>query len=489
MGKMPFRLCLLLFLISLILLKASAAQIFTEDVQFNGSNGDYPYAGLIQGLDGNFYGTTEFGGKVGGKIIEADAYSEVLSLYAFSGADGQDPTSPLVQLPDGSFYGTTAYGGQYSWGTVFRSYERTKLQVLHSFNFTDGGSPNSGLLLGRDGKLYGTTTSGGNPSCTMNSGCGTVFRMTTDGKLTTLHMFNGTDGANPYLGSLIQAWDGNFYGTTIAGGTGPECQVDGGCGTIFKLTPKGVFTTLYNFCSQPGCADGSEPTAGLTLGPRGYFYGTTLLGASGYGTIFRMSPDGEVQTMVTFDGFDGFQPTGGLTLATDGKLYGTAYNGGTNNCYPLNVCGTVYQITPNGGFKLLHEFDLSDGAAPVGNLLQATTGVLYGTTAKGGWLRGQCSLRSGCGTIFALDMGIGPFVRALSNFGEVGSTVLILGSSLSNATAVSFNSVSAQFKVVSDTEIKCIVPRGVSNGVISVTVGNQTLKSDLPFIVIPKSKK
>lgn len=479
---MKQRVCLILFLMSVSFLTLSTAQVFTENVQFNGSNGDHPYAGLIQGFNGNFYGTTEFGGKVGGKIIEAAGF-QAGSIYSFSGPDGEEPTSPLIQLADGSFYGTTASGGQYGSGTIFRLYERTKLQILHSFNLTDGALPSAGLLFGSDGNLYGTTNWGGNYSCNANYGCGTIFRITTSGKLTTLHVFNGTDGANPAFGSLIEAPDGNFYGTTSAGGTGTECHYDGGCGTVFKITSSGVLTTLYNFCPQSGCADGAEPAAGLTLGPHGYFYGTTMDGASGYGTIFRMSPAGQVETIHAFSGLDGFNPTGGLTRATDGKFYGAAYNGGPNNCHPIDICGTVFRITADGGFQILHQFDLSDGAAPVGNLLQATTGILYGTTSEGGWLRGECYLKSGCGTIFSIDMGIGPFVRALSAFGKVGSTVVILGSALSNATAVSFSGVSAQFKVLSDTEIKTLVPRGATNGYISVTVGSQTLKSDVPFIV------
>jgi uncharacterized repeat protein (TIGR03803 family) len=149
--------------------------------------------------------------------------------------------------------------------------------TLQSFDGTDGEDPN-GLVQGADGNFYGTTGSGGAispcPPSNDGPGCGTVFEITPTGVLTTLHSFNGADGADPAVG-LTQGSDGKLYGTTFQGGNLSLCNGTG-CGAIFSIVPGGTPVTLYNFCSQTNCADGSYPSAALVQGTDGNFYGTTL---------------------------------------------------------------------------------------------------------------------------------------------------------------------------------------------------------------------
>ncbi len=214
------------------------------------------------------------------------AFPQILTtLYNFCSqpncSDGSDPTAALVQAKDGNFYGTTFSGGANSnctWGcgTVFKITAGGTLTTLYSFSGPDGEYPYAGLVQASDGNFYGTASwGGGGGNCSeppSYSGCGTVFKITPGGMLTTLYTFAGPDGANPY-GGLVQGSDGNFYGTTYGGG----CQSDG-CGTVFKITPSGALTTLYSFCSQSSCADGGVPNAGLVQAADGNFYGTTTAG-------------------------------------------------------------------------------------------------------------------------------------------------------------------------------------------------------------------
>ncbi|HEV2381123.1 MAG TPA: choice-of-anchor tandem repeat GloVer-containing protein [Terriglobia bacterium] len=188
-----------------------------------------------------------------------------ISLHGFDLTDGANPYAALIQAADGNLYGTTGAGGGLGscapggCGTVFRITLSGTLTTLHNFcsqsACADGASPEAALVQAIDGNFYGTTTAGG------ASGIGTVFKISPIGTLTTLHSFDGTDGSNPY-GPLVQAKDGNFYGTTAFGGANDW-------GTVFKMSPSGILTTLYSFCSQSGCTDGSEPLAGVVQGKDG----------------------------------------------------------------------------------------------------------------------------------------------------------------------------------------------------------------------------
>jgi uncharacterized repeat protein (TIGR03803 family) len=313
------------------------------------------------------------------------------TLHSFDGTDGSLPAAGLVQASDGNLYGTTQFGGAncapYGCGTVLKITPSGTLTTLLSFDGADGGDPVAGLVQASDGNFYGTTYLGG------ANDAGTVFKITPSGTLTTLYSFcsqpNCTDGENPAAG-LVQASDGNFYGTTYLGGAN-------GDGTVFKITPSGTLTTLYNFCAQGGCADGAYPVAGLVQGTDGNFYGTTGLGgADGDGTVFKITRSGTLTTLHSFDGNDGVEPFAGLVQGTDGNLYGTTEFGGANGD------GTVFKITPSGTLTTPYNFcsqsGCADGEIPVAGLVQASDGNFYGTTKFGG--------ANGNGTVFKLSVGI-----------------------------------------------------------------------------------
>jgi uncharacterized repeat protein (TIGR03803 family) len=288
------------------------------------------------------------------------------TLYSFctktNCTDGVDPFAGLVQGTDGNFYGTTKYGGtpsgtctqRFGCGMVFKITPGGVLTKLHSFDGTDGSRPTAGLVQGTDGRFYGTTQNGGTPSstCAQRFGCGTVFRITPAGKLKTLYSFDETDGAAPVAG-LLRGTDGNFYGTTQLGGTG-HCA--DGCGTVFKVTPRGVLTTLHSFEGT----DGAAPHGVLVQDTNGNLYGTAYNGgANNGGTVFSLSvglgpfvetqpTSGEVGAAVTILGtnltgstsvtFNGTAAT--FTVVSASEITTTVPTGATT--------GTVQVVTPGG---------------------------------------------------------------------------------------------------------------------------------------------
>ena len=224
------------------------------------------------------------------------------TLLSFNGTDGADPQgAALIQTIDGDLYGTTSNGGANQQGTIFKIAPDGTLTTLYSFcsqsGCSDGANPFATLLQGADGDFYGTTYEGG------AADYGTVFKITPSDTLTTLYSFcslsDCTDGANPQSG-LVQANNGDLYGTTLQGGANDVCGV--GCGTVFKITPSGVLTTLYRFCTQSGCADGEYPHAGLVQTANGDLYGTTAAGGNDYdaGTVFKITPSGTLVSNVGF---------------------------------------------------------------------------------------------------------------------------------------------------------------------------------------------
>ena len=410
------------------------------------------------------------------------------TLYTFSRLDGPNGATPVAGLAlgtDEKFYGTTAEGGPSTacgggCGTVFKITREGALTTLHTFNSTDGSSPVAAVVEGTDGNFYGTTEYGGVNSCVgYTSNCGTIFKIKSNGTFTLLHSFNGTDGSQP-LGGLVEGTDGNFYGTTLSGGANA-------LGTIFKINAKGNLTTLYSFCAQVGCTDGSAPFAGLIQGTDGNFYGTTSSGGGSYcyygesgGTIFKITPGGRLTTLHSFCYSEGFAPEAPLAQATDGKLYGTAKwggNGGNGYCTAVfdPGCGTIFKVPLSGvSTTAVHTFDWTDGDLPSAALVQATNGILYGTTTSGG---------TGAGTIFSQSFGAQPFVITLPISRKMGQHVAILGTDLTGATSVTFNGTSATFTVVSSTEISTTVPTGATTGPVMVTTPSGTLKSNNNFRV------
>jgi uncharacterized repeat protein (TIGR03803 family) len=300
-----------------------------------GSDGTYPAASLIQGADGALYGTTYQGGTGYGTVFKLNpAGGSVTLLHSFAGgSDGTYPWAGLLQGADGALYGAATYGGANGLGTVFRlTTDGSTFTLLHSFAgaTTDGEGPYAGLFQGADGALYGTTYFGG------TGDLGTVFKLNPDGSgFTLLHEFTGgsTDGAYPKSG-LLQGADGALYGTTYSGGTGSV-------GTVFKLNANGSgFTLLHSFVG--GVADGSSPVAGLLQGADGVLYGMTNYGgASDLGTVFKLNTNGSGFTLLhTFAGgsTDGFDSRAGLLQGSDGALYGTTSGGGASNL------GTVFKL-------------------------------------------------------------------------------------------------------------------------------------------------
>ncbi len=330
-------------------------------------------------------------------------------MFAGYPSDGGTPNAGLVQATDGNFYGTTYAGGasgncQGGCGTVYRITPGGTLTTLHSFDLYDGASPTAALVQGTDGNIYGTTYGGG-----ANQYYGTVFKITPSGALTSLYSFcaqaNCADGAMPYAG-LVRGSDGNFYGTTLEGGSNTGCSLgSGSCGTVFKITPGGTLTTLYSFCAQAGCADGGNPYAGLVQASDGNFYGTTFeRGANGYGTVFKITPAGTLTTLYSFcsqtNCADGQYPYAGLVQATDGNFYGTTSAGGAG---AYHQGGTVFKITPSGTLTTLYSFCSQPTALTATVLLPAwckpATGTSTGRPLHGG---AYCVPNSGCGTVFKI---------------------------------------------------------------------------------------
>lgn len=354
--------------------KVTPAGVVSILANFIGKNGSNPQTPLIQGSDGNFYGTTSdinIGG--GGRVFKVTPAGVITTLASFNQTIGLLPEAPLVQGSDGNFYGTTTLFGVGGYGTVFKITPTGTLTTLCSFtSTTKGASPNVGLVQGRDGNFYGITSnfsSNANPD-------GTIFRVSPAGVLTFLVVFNGANGSEFIPGEtevvpeagLIQGLDGNFYGTTFSGGGGDQ-------GTVFKMTSSGGLTTLASFHSLKG----NRPEAALVQAANGLFYGTTILGGhADLGTVYSLTTGGVLTTLATFDGKNGSVPLAALLIGTDGNFYGTTSTGG------MSGFGTVFKMTPAGVLTTLASFTGANGANPKAALIQGTDGNFYGTTQKGG---------------------------------------------------------------------------------------------------------
>jgi uncharacterized repeat protein (TIGR03803 family) len=358
--------------------------LLTTIYNFTGAEGNISSGGLIQGNDGNFYGTTGNGGAYGGgTLFELTSAGTLTTLHSFGvfWNDGADPNGAPVQGSDGALYGTTSWGGSNGHGVVYKLSSAGTYTVLHEFSWfgTEGSEPYSGLIQASDGDFYGTTYSGG------TNGNGVVYKISSVGTLTTVYAFQGSEGANPF-GSLAQGTDSNFYGTANYGGTN-------GNGTVFKVTSEGTLTALYSFT---GGADGGAPRAGLTLGNDGNFYGMTYDGwPPKVGTIFKISSAGILTTLYTFTSTDGNQPVN-LAQGNDGYFYGTITGGSVFKISSAGTLTTVYSFT--GG---------ADGYALNSNLILGRDGEFYGMTGAGG--------ATGNGTVFKIDSIPGVYSWSITN--------------------------------------------------------------------------
>ncbi len=486
------------------------AQSLTTLASFSGTELPVPNV-VIQATDGNFYGTTAEGGlgvciSFGindgcGTIFKVTPGGTLTTLYNFGlvATDGSHP-SALIQATDGNFYGTTSFGGPMNAGTIFMMTPSGTLTTLYSFGEDSLGSDPTGLIQASDGNFYGTTANGS-----------TVFKFTPMGQLIVLHAFTGPDGSSPTAG-VIQATDGNFYGTTQYGGTGncpgAEANVNG-CGTIFKITPDGTFTTLHSF----NVTDGSNPSAGLIQATDGNFYGSSETGGtgdcqdkalpnSGCGTIFKITPAGTLTTLYVFGASvaDGIYFIGvRLVQAADGDFYGTTLYGGINRCASGTGvgCGTIFRMTSGGTLTTLYAFGAcpSDGLLPSAGMIQATDGDFYGTTVSGG--------ANQLGTVFRFTLESPPAITGVVNGAsfEAGivadSWITITGAKLSletdswantivngelptqlNEVTVMVGQQLAYVAYISPTQINALAPNvPVGGATVTVTnsIGNATV--------------
>jgi uncharacterized repeat protein (TIGR03803 family) len=521
---------------------ATHAQTFTTLHSFDSTDGSEPQASLVQATDGNLYGTTFDGGASSactggcGTVFKISPSGALTTLHSFDSTDGKNPWAGVIQASNGNFYGTTLYGGANTYGTIFEITASGTLTTLHTFDWTDGANPRAGLIQASNGNFYGTTSSGG------ANGYGTVFKITSSGTLTTLHSFDSTDGENPNA-ALIQATNGSFYGTTLRGGTYEQ-------GVFFKITSSGTLTTLYNFCSQSNCTDGEVLTAGVIQGADGNFYGTTEYGGTdNAGTVFKITSSGKLTTLASFDVTDGEYPYAGLLQATDGNFYGTTWAGGSSDNgtifkvtssgtlttlhsfsgsdgnYPYvaliqDTNGTFYGTTQYGGagVGVGTVFSLSEGLAPFVKILTTSgkegakvgmlgqgfssssvvefggtpaikvtlSGSTYLTaTVPADALTGSVTVKTGTTTLTStLTFKVLPTITSIPASGAVGTPVEITGTGLTQTTKVTFGGVAASsFTVNSDTQVTATVPTGAKTGKIVVTTKGGSATSKTSFTV------
>jgi uncharacterized repeat protein (TIGR03803 family) len=392
---------------------AAHGQTYKEKVLYTftgGTDGAFPYAGLIQDAAGNLYGTTQQGGvdpygycasngfNGCGVVFRLNTSGTEAVLYSFAGgSDGAGPTAGLTQDAAGNLYGTTVNGGNLSCddegggsgcGVVFKLDTAGTETALYKFCVNgppcaDGAYPYASLIRDAAGNLYGTTEYGG-------VGGGTVFKVDTSGKEAVLYSFQGPpDGQFPYA-SLIRDGAGNLYGSLFTGGDG--CGAED-CGALFKLDTSGKETILHEF---HGYKDGGLPYAGLIMDSAGNLYGTTVYDGGGFseGTVFKLDTGGKNKALHIFTGgTDGGYPYAGLVFDKAGNLYGTTSAGGRRHS------GVVFKLSKARRETVLHTFSGADGAGPKAALLRDAAGNLYGTTVNGGTT--SCG-GLGCGVVFEL---------------------------------------------------------------------------------------
>jgi uncharacterized repeat protein (TIGR03803 family) len=390
---------------------ASAAPVNIVYAFNDASDGVKPVAQFFDSK-GNLYGFTIYGGDSSvcptgcGTIFKIAPDGTKTVLHAFTAnPDGATPIG-IVRDAKGNIFGATVYGGQFGYGTVFKLFPNGREKVLHSFkaenygrNSPHGMWPQAGPTIGVDGNLYGTTGDGGTRATGCGQGgCGTVYKLTLGGKLTTLYKFKGPgDGCQAYSG-LTTDRSGNLYGVTNG------CGGDNS-GTVYKIDPSGNETILHTFTEG---ADGSGPVAPPTIDKDGTLYGDTEFGGGGEGCngtvgcgiIYKITADGTYSIFYTFPKYvDGFSPMGNLYIDKTGDLYGTTYEGGAfSACNHPYGCGTVFKLSPDATLTTLHEFmgpGLNDGAlVPFGVIPGPSSKQFYGSTMYGP----GC-----CGMVFSID--------------------------------------------------------------------------------------
>lgn len=349
----------------------------------NATDGAVPAASLLRDSAGNLYGTASQGGDstCGGGCGTVFKYSPAkkkeTTLLIFHGGNGMFPAGNLVSDAKGNLYGTTFAGGKENDGVVFKLSASGKETVLHSFcsedKCADGKAPYGGLVADGSGNFYGTASAGG------AFNLGLVYKIAKDGSESAIYSFKGnSDGATPMAGLMLA--NGKLYGTTSAGGS-TSCEGPG-CGTVYQITTAGKETVLYKFCVTGSCVFGQEPWAPPVMDKAGDLYGTTRVGGGhGVGVVFKLTPGGKESVIYNFSGGDdGSEPIGGVIKDSNGNFFGATLFGGGENGY-----GTVFKITKKGKENILHKFTGgNDGGQGKAGLIMDSTGNLYGTAQVGG---------------------------------------------------------------------------------------------------------
>jgi uncharacterized repeat protein (TIGR03803 family) len=481
----------------------------TELHRFAGADGLGPRGGLFQASDGYFYGTTAEGGAAGvGTIFKIDSLGNFNSLQSLPRGDGERPMASVLQATSGDFFGTTQQGGANGYGTVFKMDASGNTKTLHSFDASDGARPVAALIEATDGSLYGTT------SDYQTSGMGTIFKIDANGVLTTVHSLSGDDGLAPWA-ALLQGVDGDFYGTTSGGGAS-------GGGTIFRVDASGDFAVLSNL--PLGASESpSGPFAPLIQATDGNFYGTSIGGGlEGTGTCFRMKPTGDIETLSSFGsaqplveggdlvfygtstslngvfkldsggidfvhvfsgGAEGSNPDS-LLLASDGYFYGTTYVAGANGA------GTIFKMDSNGNVSLLHDFDGIDGASTPAALIEASDGRLYGSRPMGGPLGGEGAFDNGSGVIFRLSPDAVAVNEIAPNSGSAtgGTAIDVVGGGFVTGATVMIGGVSATDVAILDpTFLYLFTPALLPGTLNDVMVTNQASSSTPTSATHPKA--
>lgn len=454
-----------------------------------GSDGVSPYSGLTLGTDGNFYGTTYYGGSSGaGTVFKVTSSGKITTLYSFNGFNCCAYAPPIQGL-DGNFYGTTSDGGGEVFGTVYKMTPSGKMTFIYTFPGSSKLGYPMALTLGTDGNFYGTALGGG------TTRYGGVFKITPKGKLTELYAFQGTpDGQTP-KGAIIQATDGNFYGTTQAGGAN-------GFGCIYKMTPAGALTIIHSFDETDGL--GLAPLAGLVQATDGKFYGAAANNTSS-GVIFQIASDGTYAVLVSLTNvtgkFPGANPQVSLFQHTNGTLYSDTYGGGSQN-----DGGVVYSLGMGLGPFVSFVGPLFEGKVGktieiLGQGFTGTTKVsFHGVSATfsvvsdtyltavvpAGATTGSVTVSAPGGKLTSNRIfRVTPAILSFSPpSGPVGTQVKITGTSFTGAKKVTFGGVKATtFSVDSDTQITATVPTGAKTGKIQVTTPGGTATSATDFTV------
>jgi uncharacterized repeat protein (TIGR03803 family) len=413
---------------------------------FQDSDGAEPLAGLVQGSDGNFYGTTSLGGSNGlGTAFKMTTNGVLTTLVSFDTNKGAYPCAGLIQANDGNFYGTTSgrspqFGGLNIYGTIFKVTSNGTLTTLVTFTNSNGSHSSSGLVQASDGYLYGTAFGDANEPATL-------FRMTMNGTFTVLAFQASYEGSGS---PLVQGIDGSFYGTTFGGGATAD-------GTVFRLTTNGILTNLVSFYYGSSLAP-AYPDAGLARGNDGNFYGTTAFGGGvdDVGTVFKITAEGVMYFLAVFKNTNGAIPLGELVQGNDGSFYGTTREGGSGYYSQTGdySSGTVFKITPAGALTSLFSFNGTNGAYPEAKLVFGSDGNLYGTTRRGG--------ANDWGTVFRLVMPGPPSLTIAQSNSSIIVSWLASAGDYQLEQATNLASVVSWFAVTQ--------PFATNNGVISATI-------------------